>query len=238
MTPETRAAALQQAKAEFPHEACGLVLISRGREVYYPARNIAAAAQSQFCMAPEDYRAAETLGEIVAVVHSHPKLPPKPSEADKVACEASGVTWHIVNPVTEEWFTFAPSGYEAPLVGRQWGGIGSLDCYALIRDWYLRERGQVLIDYDRTPGFWERGEDLYGQAIEPAGFRVLSENEPLEVGDIVMMQTGRSPVANHAGVYIGDDMILHHLHNRLSSRDIYGGYFKKHTVRVVRYAGD
>lgn len=237
MTPETRAAALAHAKADFPHEACGLVVVSRGREVYRPARNTAAAAQTQFCMAPDDYAAAEAEGEIVGIFHSHPKLPPQPSEADLVACEATGVTWHIVNPTTEEWFSFDPSGYEAPLVGRQWGGIGSLDCYAVIRDWYLRERGQVLENYARSPNFWERGEDLYGRAIEPAGFRVLAENEPLEVGDIVMMQTGRSTVANHAAVYIGDDMILHHVQNRLSSRDIYGGYFKKHTIRVVRYAG-
>jgi hypothetical protein len=189
-------------------------------------------------MAPEDYDAAEMRGEIVGVFHSHPSMSPQPTQPDLCACEASGLEWHIVNPATDEWVSFSPTGYQAPLVGRQWGGIGSLDCYALIRDFYAREMGMVLEDYARTPDFWLRGEDLYGQAIQPAGFRVLDDGEPLQRGDIVMMQTGRSTVANHAAVYLGDDIILHHVENRLSSRDVYGGYFKKHTIRVVRYAGD
>jgi proteasome lid subunit RPN8/RPN11 len=233
-----KSAAMEHAKAEYPNEACGIVIVARGRKAYLPARNIAAAPQSQFCMAPEDYAAAEAAGEPVAIFHSHTSLPPQPSPADLAACEATGLTWYIANPATGEWHHFDPSGYRAPLVGRPWGGIGALDCYSLVKDWYAEERNQVLPEYARTPGFAERGEDLYGQAFEAAGFRQLKDGEPLETGDIIMFQTARAPVANHAGVYIGDGKFLHHQVNRLSSREVYGGYWLKHTRRVVRYAGD
>ena len=43
-----------------------------------------------------------------------------------------------------------------------------------------------------------------------------------------------SNVPNHAAIYLGGDVIGHHLYGRLSGRDVYGGYYKKHTTHVLR----
>ena len=40
-----------------------------------------------FILDPEDYVKADNLGNIVAVVHSHPSTPAIASQADKVSCE-------------------------------------------------------------------------------------------------------------------------------------------------------
>jgi hypothetical protein len=143
--------------------------------------------------------------------------------------------WYIVGIPTLNWAEFEPSGYEAPLVGRVhcWG---TLDCWTIVRDWYARERGIELINLPRAPNFWKRGENILGDNYKRAGFTEISEDEPLEVGDVILMQTGDSLFPNHVALYIGDDIILHHAENRLSSRDVYGGWYKKHTVKVVRYA--
>ncbi|MDR3427935.1 Mov34/MPN/PAD-1 family protein [Silvimonas sp.] len=141
---------------DYPREACGLVVVIRGRERYVPCANTAPGTD-HFRLAPEDYAAAEALGEITTVVHSHPDSNPEPSEADKVGCEASGLPWLIVGvarngagePETTALASFAPSGYEAPLVGRSFHH-GVLDCYSLIRDWYRRERGISLPDFERA----------------------------------------------------------------------------------------
>ncbi len=124
--------AFEHARDAFPREACGFLVIRKGREIYLRCRNIGLGSD-QFVIHPEDYAAADAEGEIVGVVHSHPGLPPEPSQADRVACEASGLIWHIVSFPSGEWSELIPSGYIAPLVGRQWSH-GVLDCYALVRD--------------------------------------------------------------------------------------------------------
>ena len=139
--------ALAHAAKEFPREACGLLVIQKGREVYCPCRNIGVGTD-QFVIHPEDYVAAYRQGEIVGVFHSHPNLPPEPSQADRVACEATGLPWSIVSFPAGQWAQIKPVGYVAPLVGRQWAH-GVLDCYALVRDWYAQERGIELPDFER-----------------------------------------------------------------------------------------
>jgi hypothetical protein len=44
-----------------------------------------------------------------------------------------------------------------------------------------------------------------------------------------------SPVPNHAAIYLDDGPILHHLQGRLSSRDVYGGYWQKITTHTLRH---
>ncbi|MHA6885731.1 C40 family peptidase [Ralstonia pseudosolanacearum] len=234
MQQTTLDAARGHAAREHPREACGLVVVVRGRERYVPCRNVAVGTE-HFEMPAEDYAAAEDLGEVLAVVHSHPNASAEPSEADRVACEASGLPWHIIAWPADDVRTITPCGYRAPLVGRQFAH-GILDCYSLVADWYERERGIHLQDFERRDNWWAEGGDLYMQHYAEAGFRVVSQDTPERVGDVILMQL-RAPVPNHAAVYLDDGLMLHHLHGRLSSRDVYGGYWREITRCVLRYGG-
>jgi proteasome lid subunit RPN8/RPN11 len=234
MRPENQARALDHAYEAFPRESCGLLVIRKGREVYWRCRNIGVGTD-QFVIHPEDYAAADIHGEIVAVVHSHPGLSPKPSQADRVACEASGLPWHIVGVPSQSWAHIEPTGYVAPLVGREWSH-GVLDCYALVRDWFRMECGVDLPNFARFDDWWKRGENLYIENFAQAGFAAVEASDP-QKGDCFLMQVA-SPVPNHAAVYLGDGLILHHLQGRLSSRDVYGGYWQKVMTHVLRHGHD
>lgn len=233
MNDETLTAIRQHAAREYPRECCGLVIVERGKERYVECTNAAQTPSEHFVLPAAEYAAAEGRGEVLAVVHSHPDCPAAPSAADRVACEASGLPWLILSWPADLSVTIRPEGYVAPLVGRPFAH-GVLDCYALIRDWYARAMDVSLPDFDRRDGWWNAGQDLYMQHFGEAGFRRLTDDELLEPGDVVLMQV-RAPVANHAGVYLGDGVLLHHRHGRLSTRDVYGGYWLEKTVARLRH---
>jgi cell wall-associated NlpC family hydrolase len=111
-----------------------------------------------------------------------------------------------------------------------------LDCWALCRDWYARERSVQLPDPDRRDGWWDDGHsDLYSDAaMAAAGFKKIAMDD-LAAGDLILMQIrSDNLVPNHAAIYLGDGLILHHLDGRLSSRDVYGGYWAEVTRSVWR----
>ena len=109
MQSENQSLAMDHAREEYPRESCGLLVIRRGREVYVPCRNIGVGTD-QFVIHPEDFAQADSMGQIVGVVHSHPGLPPTASQADRVACEASGLPWHIISFPSGQWAQIQPSG--------------------------------------------------------------------------------------------------------------------------------
>jgi len=243
MKPKTQAVIHAHALGEYPRECCGLIVIVKGRERYVPCRNIATAPSEHFVLDPQDYALAADAGEITAIVHSHPDVPARPSEADLVQCEASELPWVIVSvmpgdtgPAVTEARVIEPHGYTAPYVNRTWAH-GLLDCWGLCRDWYAREWGVDLPDPVRHDAWWNDGVSaLYNDdALGDANFVPVSVSE-IAPGDLILMQIrSKNRVPNHAAIYLGDGLMLHHLHGRLSSRDNYGGYYAEMTRSIWRH---
>lgn len=217
-----------------PNECCGLVVVRDGVKEYVRCINESTSGSDRFVISAEAYAEAEDQGEILMVAHSHPYIPPTPSEADRVGVEISGIPWLIVNYPNGDYTVTEPCGFKAPLIGRTFCK-GTLDCYALVQDYYAEARNIKLPDYVRPEVWFEIGHSILLENFEGFGFKEI-DAEDMEPGDCILMQVGAT-VPNHCAVYIGDNLILHHVLDRLSSRDVYGSFWRKVSVKYLRYVG-
>ena len=223
---------LTHVKTEYPREACGLIVIIKGKERYIPCNNLAENAYDDFILDPKDYYKVSKMGDIINVIHSHPDATATPSTLDQSACDAMGKNWWIVSYPEIEWRELTSAGKKPDLIGRNFA-YGILDCYTLLQDYFKINCDLILRDYEHEWEFWEKGQHLYTENFEKEGFIRVTDGS-LQLHDIVLMNI-RSNITNHAGIYLGNDKILHHLAGRLSCREMYGSYYRQYTTHIIRH---
>jgi proteasome lid subunit RPN8/RPN11 len=237
ISPACREAMFEDAVNRAPGESCGLIIDG----AYVACVNQAEDAATSFEIAPEIVAQACASGRLGAVIHSHPEGLDCPSRTDMEQQEAAEVPWGIVvlsqvyGPSCFFWGDQLPI---APYEGRVFRH-GTADCYALVRDWYRKERQIVLPITPRDPDWWDLGQNVISENILAGsfpGFDALEANENLEYGDVLLFQVG-AKVINHTGIYMGNGLVLHHLTRRLSRIDVLGPWKQKFHLKTMRYAG-
>jgi len=230
-----KATALEHAKKDAPYESCGLVAVYKGKEKYYPCKNLAEELGEQFILDPDDWINAEDQGEIVAVFHSHPDHPPYPSDADLASCEYLDLPFYIVTPETEQWYYFEPSGYKKELIGRQWVW-GVQDCWSIIENWYQKNKGIKLKHWDRPKSPKQFSQNpLFESGLPLTGFVELENTIDLEEGDVLLMDTTKTGNLDHVALYLGNQTILQHCVKKLSCRELYDQAHIDCTKKRYRY---
>lgn len=240
LTKSIKAAIIAHANAEYPREACGVIVSGE----YIPCTNISP-DNAQFEIDPWDLVGASKEGEIVAYVHSHPDGNTRPSMPDRVQMNLHGLPWVITNGIDVEMHE--PDGYQAPLLGREYHH-GIMDCYTLIQDYYQRELSITLSNYERADAWWEDKDSkpLYLNGFKKEGF---VEVDTIQKHDIVLCRLGRTEHVNHALLFIGDgklksertddvignDLVLHHPYGRESLREIYGENWQRRAAVIIRH---
>ena len=243
LTAKLKKAIQAHAAEVYPNECCGVIV----NKEYIPCRNISE-NKDQFEIHPEDLAEVEDLGEIQAYVHSHPNASARASEIDLIQIELHEKPWVICAYPDIEFQVYEPCGYKAPLVGRNYIH-GIQDCYSIVRDFYERELGIQLIDFEREDAWWESKENksLYLDGFGEAGFVEVSD---MQYGDVLLCRVGRTEHVNHAVIWLGDQtelkseqteacvgssIILHHPYGRKSVREVFGRQWQERVVKVVRY---
>lgn len=202
LTKPLKQAILAHAQGEYPKECCGLIVDG----TYHPCTNVAPTPHEHFAIDSDEFIALEGLGEVQAIVHSHPDGEPIPSEADKVQMGLHGVDWvicalgvSITGQAYHDIRRHKPTSYLSPLLGREYIH-GLQDCYSLIKDYYDRELDITLPDFPRTDGWWEdpNHEALYENNFTTAGFVQVHD---VQKHDVILCRVGRTHHVNHALIY-------------------------------------
>lgn len=200
---------------EFPRESCGFVVDG----IYKPCINTSSDPAVEFEIGPQDY--LHTGGIIQAVIHSHPSGWAYPSKDDMQGQIDSDLAWGIVNinksREAENPFYWG-GNTPIPELLRRGFRHGVTDCYSLIKDWYKLHRDIDLPEFPRGWDWWAARdvngkvkpvENMYVEGFRKAGFAEISICGDPKVGDIAMLALG-ADVINHAGVYIGHGLVMHH----------------------------
>ena len=133
----------------------------------------------------------------------------------------------------ESWGYLEPTGYKAPIVGREWAW-GVSDCWSLVRDWYKEELKIELRDWDRPTTLEDFNKDpMFERCAWRTGFRELRPDEKLENGDLLFMSIFTNNL-NHVAIFLNGD-VLHHLTDRLSCIEPYSEWLLKCTGKRLRY---
>jgi proteasome lid subunit RPN8/RPN11 len=232
---DIRAQIQEHAKADFPNEACGMVVNVGKRSEVVRCANVAPEPDEFLRIAPERWQEAEDKGTIKLVYHSHPNAPAAITVADKACSEELQVPFLIYAWPSDMWDYYEPTGWEPDLVGRPFV-MGVLDCYKAMTDWFKRKKDIDLPKLTRVE-FWKQHDDEFIMAnMEKAGF-VIVDGPPRE-GDVLLMRLNEGPV-NHIGVYLGDGMMFHHPAGHISRNVPYAlgtsSFYVKHTDYIARH---
>jgi proteasome lid subunit RPN8/RPN11 len=224
---------LDHAARVFPQEACGLIFKTGYGYQVLECANLSHEPEKSFLIDPMLY--AVHADHIAAVYHSHPNRSPEPSAADIASAERCNVPFLIVSYPSEALYTYTPQGIlPAPYEGRFFV-YGVMDCLSLVADYYCHELGIMINDGERKQWQWWRDtQNLHAfvNGFKAQGFEVVQDLQP---NDLVIMSV-RSPCPNHAAIYMGDSMILHHASVDSPSRiEMYGQYWRQNTHCYLRY---
>lgn len=247
---------LKHAEEGYPNEICGVVVLVDGKEEYFRCENISDTPDSNFKINPDDILEAGEHGDIIGIVHSHPDGTSRPSSMDIAVMSAHRATelivdpdssptpWHIVSWPEGDYRMVLPDESNS-LLGRPFVH-GIWDCWQVCNDYYNKYHGIRFQPFEREDGWWESKENssLYEEQFEKAGFYLVDDPE---VGDMIVMQIGRSYHPNHAAIYLGSTesfegqdlvggpFILHHMYDRKSDIVVYGGQWKQRTRMILRH---
>lgn len=226
--------------SEWPREAVGLILEQgEGEFIYMACDNIAELPEEDAVIPAKDFARAHTMGRVASILHSHPKGKIDPSGADMAAQLQWGIPFGVSLSSDDSCsnpFFWGAGVKPADYVGRIFIN-GWQDCYALLKDWMKQEMGIDLPVIPHDHYWWEKNQNLYLDNLDASGFRKLGADEPIQRGDCFLMRI-RSKVPNHAGVYEGKGLIVHHIQGMYSireplhrHRDFIWGWFRHKDVK-------
>ena len=210
-------------------EVCGLVVDS----TFYPCNNISTDDNS-FVIDPIDYIKYSSLGKIEYICHSHLGKSSKATPSDIYSANKSTVPWVIYAVESDSFTTYTPNSSTVELLGRPYH-FGVLDCFSIISDIYESELGIIINRPFVLSEEWFKHEVNYFEdhALENNFFKV--KDNSLNKYDVILFKAGNSKVPNHSGVKYDGNTFIHHVFNRLSTREIFGGYWNKCAIAVYRH---
>ena len=193
-------------------EICGLII----KNNVYPCKNASKNPNHHFLISPLDYLKNSNKGKIDFVYHSHLENADF-SEFDKSNLFNLKLKGLMYCKNKDSFHYFFPQSYNNQYVGRFFE-IGVSDCLTLITNYYKNELNIILPKITRNKDWYKQNQNLVNEKIPP--FLTKIDFNKARKNDIIVFDMLGNGMPCHFGIYLENDLLLHHPRNKLSTIDL------------------
>ncbi len=218
---------------EYPNEACGAIIVRQGKSEWIPCKNVAENPEEGFAFDSSEYLKLSRTSDVVGIVHSHPDASSKASETDINNCNTLGIPFYIFSYPEMDLNILEPIKDRSELYGREYI-FGVKDCFEAMRDYLKSQNIELPARIPFEDNWFNKNLDYFSPEIVKNWGGQEVKIEDIQKNDVITFCV-HSEVANHCGVYLGNDIFYHHAVNRLSCRENLYPFWGKFINRVYRY---
>lgn len=204
---------IKQLAQETQSEIAGFVLENGN---LYPCQNISTNPRKHFSINPIDYLKATYKSKIKIVYHSHNKSE-EFSEYDKVNLYNHKLRGVVYCKEKDVFNYFIPESYKNQYVGRAFE-IGVCDCFSIVKEYYKNELNIEFPEFQRKDGWYQKSPNIIIENIPSRLKRI--DKDKIEKNDILLFDMLQNNKPCHMGIYMGNDLVLHHPRFRLSNIEV------------------
>lgn len=211
-------------------ECCGLIVGEGDNSYSLPCRNTSLEKDKFYSIDPIDYiKHADK--NIIGVYHSHTKGKAEISYLDILNAENHKLDMLIYSIRTDKFLQYKPNGFKCEYIGREFS-IGKNDCFTIIKEYYKKELNININDYYRNSLWYEQEPDIYEKNFSKEGFLIV---DVLQKHDVILFKFGNAIHANHAAIYIGNDLMLNHCRDKFSTIEAYDKIHNRYASQYLRH---
>ena len=218
---------IKQLAFQTDNEICGIMIA----DTIYPCKNVSVNPIKNFSISSLDYLKLSKIGKIDYIYHSHNKNAAF-SEFDKINLYNLKLKGLLYCKNTDSFHYFLPESYQNKYVGRQFE-IGVSDCLSLVSDYYKNELNIELPNIKREDGWYKKAPNIINENIPLALIKVELKNG--QKNDIAVFDLLNNGTPCHFGIYLGNDLILHHSRNKLSTIELMSPERKRRIAYLLRW---
>lgn len=212
-------------------EMCGVVSSGGNGLIFHRISNIHHDKKNNFKLHYEEFlNVILDYGEIKYIVHSH--INGKgPSFVDKINCNNTKIDYIIYDILNNEFYYLKPKNINYLNLPFE---IGVNDCYSLVRNFYYHELDIQLHDYSRNESWFTENKFIFDGNFKNEDFYVIDIKD-LQEFDCILFALSSKNESNHIGIYLGNNIFLHHPRNKNSQLQELNDVYKRKIKYAIRH---
>lgn len=217
----------EAALKNFNQEICGVLVASGDSCDFIQCKNISSNKEKHFEISCLDYLRISENNKIVGIAHSQSS--PNPSPLDVINKLGHNLYSIIYSKDTDDFVEVK----EEHLKYGQYLNIpfemGKNDCLSLVIKFYQKEYEIKIKDYFRNSSWFTETPEIIKENYKKEGFVEFNDFSKLKQGDVILCKD------RHFGIYLNNDLFLHHKRDCLSNIEQFNEKWKKLADKYYRH---